>query len=761
MRKNAALIFIALYVFIGLVPYLQSIDKRYIQILYLSILNCISLSYIVYNYKDRFYKVILDKIKLLPVFLFFAFLLWSTLSFINAVNLGEYFFQTNFYFQQLLSFVFILFFLAKLENFKNYIKILIVSLTSIELITSFFPYIVDIFFTGDTSARSLAYRGFTGSVNMISYTLLMKLPFIYYYTLEKGKINLFYSFLSVLIIYDIFYVFETRSAILSSFIVSVMAFILIALSLIKTNKNIKQSLSKAFIASLAPTILAILIGSMAASQLTSQRNIDERLSSLNTEDYSFSSRYRFYTQAIESIIENPIFGIGNGNWELESIKRDADFIVGYTVPYHVHNDYLEIAAESGIIAAVLYYGMIFYVLFLLLRSLMIKMNLNKEFHYETILIISISAYLMDSMFNFPTSRPYVQMAILFILSVSIIYLNDKVYQTKFSLNRLVVYLLILIIPLSVYTSLRIYSSAVEQNTLLRKYNFAQADISMSLLDEMETNFPSITATTVPLKSMKGFFLFKNGKYEEAKKLLKEGKKYNPYLSFEEAWLSQIYYELEDYDSAKYYGKIAYEKIPNNILHFAHVAQSLMRLKDSIGLKDLYQNHEKMTPSHEEFYITALAAIIGKDDSGFADGIDSLATTDLSKKAFYTLKVGYEDTMKAGSFHVLAQEYFDKEDYAFAAAYWDQARQLNPFELPYKENYGITLLRLDRNDEALQIFNELIEDSNLESLKPYYLRGLLLIQKDKKEEGCADLEIAYRNGLLGTSNIYQQLCGEFQ
>ena len=33
-------------------------------------------------------------------------------------------------------------------------------------------------------------------------------------------------------------------------------------------------------------------------------------------------------------------------------------------------------------------------------------------------------------------------------------------------------------------------------------------------------------------------------------------------------------------------------------------------------------------------ITALAAVLDKDDSGFASGIDSLATTDLSKKAFY-------------------------------------------------------------------------------------------------------------------------------
>ena len=45
----------------------------------------------------------------------------------------------------------------------------------------------DIYLTGSPVERSLRYRGITGSINVISYTLLIKLPFIFYYTIIKKK----------------------------------------------------------------------------------------------------------------------------------------------------------------------------------------------------------------------------------------------------------------------------------------------------------------------------------------------------------------------------------------------------------------------------------------------------------------------------------------------------------------------------------------------------------------------------------------------
>ena len=50
----------------------------------------------------------------------------------------------------------------------------------------------------------------------------------------------------------------------------------------------------------------------------------------------------------------PVFGIGIGNWKIKSIEYSRNSIVGYTVPYHVHNDFLQITAEIGVIGGLLY-----------------------------------------------------------------------------------------------------------------------------------------------------------------------------------------------------------------------------------------------------------------------------------------------------------------------------------------------------------------------------------------------------------------------
>ena len=119
-------LFIILYVFIGLVPYAYSIDKRYVQVLYLALVNLTALSYIFYTHRDRFLKILSKQLRILPVFIFQIFFLWSCLSIINTVNVGEFITQTNFYFQQLLAFMLLLYFLSISNNLQVLIKSLII-----------------------------------------------------------------------------------------------------------------------------------------------------------------------------------------------------------------------------------------------------------------------------------------------------------------------------------------------------------------------------------------------------------------------------------------------------------------------------------------------------------------------------------------------------------------------------------------------------------------------------------------------------------
>ncbi len=750
--------FLILYILTGLVPYFESIDKRYVQSLYLSIINIASIGFLLFYLKKKFTDQLTKELSKLPFLSFFLFVVWSVLSIIDTVNLGEYITQTNVYFQQLTAFLLFFYFLTKVERVDNFIKFLIIFLTSLELITSFVPYLSDIFILGEPIARSLLYRGFTGSVNIIAFTLLLKLPFFYYYAYSSKKYSYAYISFAILSIYAIFFIFQTRSAMLSVFLISLLCLIMLILNGLKSKeKSIYTSYLKSIKSVVLPMLLSITIGSIINNNILNQNSVNERLSTLEVNDYSIDLRLRYFIDAIETIIEKPLFGVGNGNWEIYSIMKDAPDIIGYTVPYHVHNDYLEISAESGIIGGFLYFFMIFYILFLLLRSILNNFRLNKDFSYKATLALSITVFLLDSSFNFPASRPYQQISMFFILSLSMLDIKDLIKCYRFRYQHCILFLLISVLPFSLYASSRVYDSSIDQAILLRTYNSGRTDLDNNFLEELEVVYPSVTATTIPIKSMKGFFYLQKERYEESIDLFNAGTSLNPYLYYSEAWKSQAYYKLEKYDSAKYYAKLAYNKIPNNLLHYAHYAQSLMRLKDSVALKSLYDNHRIKTTEHEEFYIAAMAAIIDKDETGFIENLASIGESELTKKAYYTLNIGYETTMQAATAHALGEEYYNQGEMQKAIESFREATELNPIELPYKENYANALMQNNNNLEALNILNDLINNDKTTSPKAYYMRGLILYELGEISRACSDLNLVNASGYLGNTMVYENLC----
>ena len=64
-------------------------------------------------------------------------------------------------------------------------------------------------------------------------------------------------------------------------------------------------------------------------------------------------------------------------------------------------------------------------------------------------------------------------------------------------------------------------------------------------------YSDITVTTIPMKSLKGFFYMKNGLYREAIDLFNEGSPRNPYLYFSESYKAFSFLMLEEDDSAAY------------------------------------------------------------------------------------------------------------------------------------------------------------------------------------------------------------------
>ena len=279
-------------------------------------------------------------------------------------------------------------------------------------------------------------------------------------------------------------------------------------------------------------------------------------------------------------------------------------------------------------------------------------------------------------------------------------------------------------------------------------------------------YKSLSATALPMATIKGLYYANSGKYREAVPLFKKGIEANPYLFISESFLGYTYNVLKMPDSALYYTKIAFDNMPKNVVHYANYVNSLVQMKDSITIKDVYQSIEVVDPAnkdplYDQVYLLAMAEITDPENTDFtlADiDIDIQSGNDRLKKGYYSLKVGEKLMYRADEFYQYGMYNFDQGNYKSAAEFFIEADSINPYELAYKENAANALIRTGDDMGALKLLNVLIDSFESRSPKAHYLRGLILIeQEEKKDQACFDLKYANDNGLLDGTRLYSILC----
>ena len=109
------------------------------------------------------------------------------------------------------------------------------------------------------------------------------------------------------------------------------------------------------------------------------------------------------------IKENPIFSSGLGNWKIESIEKGKEHISGYTVPYHAHNDFIHVFAETGIPGWIAYLFLFTLIIFYIFKIISSKSSEKKKITLkDIILLLPIIVYGIDALLNFPVARPLMQ-----------------------------------------------------------------------------------------------------------------------------------------------------------------------------------------------------------------------------------------------------------------------------------------------------------------------------------------------------------------
>mgnify|MGYP006076133387 FL=1 len=413
-KKGIVLFLLGLYIISGYIPNFGAVDRVSNQWFFLNALNIISFLYVIYNNSNFIFKY--KKILVNPItIIFFTFIIWGLFSYFYAINPNEVIIKFSRWFNVFCGLLLVSILLKAFKNpFKTLAYLMSLGLL-VEISTSLFQYFNLLETTFYDFGKAFYIKGLTANKNITSASMVVKLPFLIYLIWNSSKPILKYTYSGILFFafYNVI-LLSSRATYISITIMIILITLYFIISGIKHKtliKNINQYLSYPILAFSCSILFSIIgLGSDNSASITN------RISTVNTNDTSTNQRIRYYGHALNQIEHNPIIGAGMGSWKVKSIKYDHLNMEGYTVPYHAHNDFLEIAAELGLIGFLLYFSIFIIIGFYFLKRIIYYKIENKGVVISIILGLSLIGYLIDANLNFPHARVINQINLIFIIA---------------------------------------------------------------------------------------------------------------------------------------------------------------------------------------------------------------------------------------------------------------------------------------------------------------------------------------------------------
>ena len=101
-----------------------------------------------------------------------------------------------------------------------------------------------------------------------------------------------------------------------------------------------------------------------------------------------------------------------------------------------------------------------------------------------------------------------------------------------------------------FSSYKLYDSSRFQAFMMADFNTGNYNTPYEIYGEkLDDNYPNISLTALPIKFLKARYFLETDSLDQAKRLLFESIKANPYIKGPETLLSQLYFKEEKYDSA--------------------------------------------------------------------------------------------------------------------------------------------------------------------------------------------------------------------
>ena len=479
--------------------------------------------------------------------------------------------------------------------------------------------------------------------NILASAIFMKLPFaLYLWTFKKGLwripglLGVFAGMMALMPL-------STRAFYIGLALLAFFYLLFLLVRFLVDHRRWKTAIVSLTIIGLIPLLIyggwrGLTHYFPEAGMFNLRDQVSERLTTIK-RDVSVGTRISSWNRSLSLIREEPLLGVGPGNWTIRVMKYESKAIADYNYYYYNHNDFLQITAETGIMGGTLFILIFFSFAWAFLYSLFKGPSSGMRYNQLFIPAFGLLCYSVDAFFNFPYDRPEIQSIWVIFLGIGIAMtpesktlkrgidkikmLHEKyksknlrncpginpsaryqgaaqfIIKTASHLTRNLIPLLWLIMMLVSGWLLLLNFRSLKTQAIV-KYEVSQGKLTAPA-DFIIARFPSIPTLSIegePISVLKTRYLLNERRYDEAIATLKTNNP-SPWETRRELFLSLTYQETGNTDSAIAYSKIVFDRKP----FYRENTERLVRMLEN---REQYDEGADILEQYREIYRTMVA-----------------------------------------------------------------------------------------------------------------------------------------------------------
>ena len=157
-------------------------------------------------------------------------------------------------------------------------------------------------------------KGVTANRNITAFSIAIKIPYVLYlvYRTRKFWIKVACAFLILFSLFSLTMI-QSRASFVASALIGVLLIAWTGFNYFKTRSIREIYLNIYYI---TPFILALILNQVLISDKGADALSRAATISISTNDGSVNQRLRYYEDVLTHISQNPLLGVGIGNWKL-------------------------------------------------------------------------------------------------------------------------------------------------------------------------------------------------------------------------------------------------------------------------------------------------------------------------------------------------------------------------------------------------------------------------------------------------------------